>query len=106
MNHTTLKCMYGPIGCLHTGRNHPSSWTNALKNSHPHWINYSKKNWKAKPTPISDTRFKTITTTTGLPHLPLRQKPWSGDHRTSQLHQDRNEGSPAGWTYLPTAHQC
>ena len=64
-----------------------------------------KTNWKAKPTPISDTRFKTITTTTGLPHLPLRQKPWAGDHRTSQLHQDHNEGSPAGWTYLPTPHQ-
>ena len=62
-------------------------------------------NWKDKPTPISDTRFTTITTTTGLPRLPLRQKPWAGDHRTSQLHQDRNEGSPAGWTYLPTPLQ-
>ena len=58
--------MCNPIGRPHTGRNHPSSWTIALKNSHRHWINYSKTNWKAKPTPISDTRFKTITTTTAL----------------------------------------
>ena len=42
MNCMTQKCMYGPIGRLHTGRNHPSSWTNALKISRPNWINYSK----------------------------------------------------------------
>ena len=42
MNSMTQKCMYGPIGRLHTGQNHPSSWTNALKISRPHWINYSK----------------------------------------------------------------
>ena len=42
MNRTTQKCMYSPIGRLHTGRNHPSSWTNALKISRPNWINYSK----------------------------------------------------------------
>ena len=42
MNRTTQKCMYGPIGRLHTGRNHPSSWINALKISRPNWINYLK----------------------------------------------------------------
>ena len=42
MKHTIQKCMYGPIGHLHTGRNHPSSWINGLKISRPDWINYSK----------------------------------------------------------------
>ena len=59
-------------------------------------------NWKAKPTPISDTRFTKITTTSRFPHLPLRQKPWAGDHRTRQLHQNHNEGSLTGGACLPT----
>ena len=45
------RCMYGPIGPpppppqhthTHTGRDHLLSWKSTLKNSHSHWINYSK----------------------------------------------------------------
>ena len=56
----------------HTGRDHLLSWKSTLKNSHSHWINYSKMNWKTKPPPISDTLPATTTTTTRFPHLPLR----------------------------------
>ena len=28
------------------------------------------------------TRLATTSTATGLPRLPMRQKPWAGDHRT------------------------
>ena len=43
---------------------------------------FKKTNGKNKPPTLSDGCLTTTSTTTRFPRLPMRQKPWAGDHRT------------------------
>ena len=43
---------------------------------------FMKRMGKNKPLALPDTRLETTSTATGLPRLPMQQKPWAGDHRT------------------------
>ena len=45
----------------------------------------------------------TTSTATGLPRLPMRQKPWAGNHRTRRLYKNSDEGPPPGRTNIPTS---
>ena len=59
-------------------------------------------NWKNKPIALPDTRPATTSTATGLPRLPMRQKPRAGDHRTRRLYKNSHEGPPLGRTNILT----
>ena len=60
-------------------------------------------NWKNKSIALPDTRLATTSTATGLHRLPMRQKPWAGNHRTRRLYKNSNEGPPLGRTNIPTS---
>ena len=41
---------------------------------------FKKSDGKNKHPALPDTRLTTTSTATGLPPLPMQQKPWAGDH--------------------------
>ena len=50
--------------------------------------NWTPPHWTLPPVVMTNlfalpnTRLATTSTATGLPRLPMRQKPWAGNHRT------------------------
>ena len=45
-------------------------------------LNAYEESDREEDSALPDTRLATTSTATGLPRLPMRQKPWAGDHRT------------------------